>query len=101
MAAWRLTQVDLYRLNHGIVQRMKGHQPPRPGRPPHKDDPPEMVGTTVPKSVNRLLKQLSTTLDRPKSEVLAEAIRAYAALHSYIKHIKKKLDTNHGNYQKL
>ncbi|HYT73506.1 MAG TPA: ribbon-helix-helix domain-containing protein [Vicinamibacterales bacterium] len=51
---------------------------PRRGRPPHTDDPPVMVGTTVPTSINRLLMDLSRRLGRPRSEILADAIRAYA-----------------------
>jgi len=48
------------------------------GRPPHTDDPPVLLSTSIPRSIDRLLRQLSTTLQRPRSELLADAIRAYA-----------------------
>jgi predicted DNA-binding protein len=37
-----------------------------------------MVGTTVPTSIYQLLADLSQRLGRPRSEILADAIRAYA-----------------------
>jgi hypothetical protein len=51
---------------------------PKRGRPAHLDDPPVMVGTTIPKSAAELLKELSERLNRPRSEILADAIRGYA-----------------------
>jgi len=48
-----------------------------------------MVGTTVPTSVLALLKELSERMDRPRSELLADAIRAYARRYGVIiKHMK-------------
>jgi metal-responsive CopG/Arc/MetJ family transcriptional regulator len=37
-----------------------------------------MVGTTIPTSIHTLLDELSQRLQRPRSEVLADAIKAYA-----------------------
>jgi hypothetical protein len=59
------------------------------GRPAHTDDPPRMVGTTVPESVIGLLNQLTIRLERPKSEILSDAIRAYARRYPAKKHMKK------------
>jgi len=50
------------------------------GRPAHKD-PPVRFHTSIPTSANKLLRALSQALDRPFSEVLAEAITAYARNH--------------------
>jgi hypothetical protein len=48
-----------------------------------------MVGTTIPTSVDRLLKDLSSRLSRPRSELLADAIRAYARRFPIAQHMKK------------
>ena len=51
---------------------------PKRGRPPHTDDPPVLLSTSIPTSIDHLLRDLSATLQRPRSELLADAIRAYA-----------------------
>jgi len=48
------------------------------GRPPHLDDPPVALNTTIPESVDLLLRVLSAQTGRPRSELLTEAIRAQA-----------------------
>ena len=48
------------------------------GRPRHIDDPAHQFSTTIPDSVRQLLSDLSEALKRPKSEILTDAIRAYA-----------------------
>jgi hypothetical protein len=58
----------------------------RRGRPPHADDPPVFLGTTIPTSVDKLIREISATLGRPKSEILADAIRGYARRFPNIKH---------------
>lgn len=58
---------------------------PKRGRPAHADDPPVLLSTTIPASSDRLLRELSAKLDRPRSELLAEAIKAYAHLHPILK----------------
>jgi hypothetical protein len=55
------------------------------GRPKHATDPPKLFSTTIPMSVYGLLQELSERLERPKSEVLTEAIRAYAHLHIFLR----------------
>jgi hypothetical protein len=50
----------------------------RLGRPPHTDDPPIFFGTTIPTSIHRLIVELSEELSRTRSQVIAEAIVAYA-----------------------
>ena len=50
----------------------------RRGRPPHTDDPPVFLGTTVPTSIDRLLRNLADRQEQPRSKILADAIRAYA-----------------------
>jgi hypothetical protein len=70
------------------IRCMKTRAGGRRGRPAHLDDPPVMVGTTVPRSVYRLLNDLSVRLNRPKSEILADAIRSYSRRTCVIKHIK-------------
>ena len=50
----------------------------RPGRPAHSDDPPKIFSTTLPESVHELLSDIAKRQKRPKSEILAEAVRAYA-----------------------
>jgi hypothetical protein len=58
---------------------MKRRQPvARRGRPAHTDDPPVLLSTSIPSTVDRILRELSDRLERPRSELLAEAIRAYA-----------------------
>jgi hypothetical protein len=57
---------------------MKRSKTKRRGRPAHADDPPKLFSTTIPTSVYGLLCDVSETQRRPKSEVLADAIRAYA-----------------------
>jgi hypothetical protein len=48
------------------------------GRPRHVDDPAHQFSTTIPDSVRVLLTELSEVQQRPKSEVISDAIRAYA-----------------------
>ena len=48
------------------------------GRPRHLD-PPKMLATNLPTSVYSLLSDLAAALRRTKSQVLTEAIQAYAA----------------------
>jgi hypothetical protein len=57
---------------------MKRKSKPRIGRPPHTDDPPQLFSTTIPESVYGLLRELSEKQNRPKSEILSDALRAYA-----------------------
>ena len=47
------------------------------GRPPNID-PPKLFSTTLPTSVYKLLSDLSEVQHRTKSEVLTDALRAYA-----------------------
>jgi hypothetical protein len=47
------------------------------GRPAHRDDPPKLFSTTIPESVYTLLSAIATMQNRPKSEVLTDALRAY------------------------
>ena len=51
---------------------------PRRGRPAHTDDPPVLLSTSIPTSTDRLLRDMSEKLSRPRSQLLSEAIRAYA-----------------------
>jgi hypothetical protein len=48
------------------------------GRPAHRDDPPILLSTTIPSSIDRLLREISERLQRPRSELLSEAVRALA-----------------------
>ena len=48
-----------------------------PGRPKHTDDPPVILATNIPKSLDRVLREHAKATGRPRSELLAEAIRAY------------------------
>ena len=50
----------------------------RLGRPAHRDDPPKLFSTTIPTSIYEALDELSRKHGRPKSELLTDAIRAYA-----------------------
>jgi hypothetical protein len=59
------------------------------GRPAHTDDPPVLLSTTIPTSIDRLLRDLSTRIGRPRSELVADAVRAYARRFPNIKHIQK------------
>jgi hypothetical protein len=61
------------------------------GRPPHVDDPPVLLSTSIPTSVDRTLRELSAVLGRPRSELLADAIRAYARKYADIKSIRNIL----------
>jgi len=56
----------------------KGEAKSRRGRPRHSDDPPKLFSTTIPESVYKVLDGLARSQGRPKSEILADAIRAYA-----------------------
>lgn len=47
------------------------------GRPPNTD-PPTLFSTTLPTSVYKLLSDLSEAQHRTKSEILTDALRAYA-----------------------
>jgi len=51
------------------------------GRPKHTDDPPVILATTIPKSLDRALREHARVTGRPRSEHLAEAIRAYLNRH--------------------
>jgi hypothetical protein len=57
------------------AKKVKGNR--KPGRPPNLD-PPHLFSTTVPKSIYKLLSQLADAQHRTKSEVLTDALRAYA-----------------------
>jgi len=57
---------------------MKHIAKPQRGRPAHTDDPPVLLSTSIPTTTDRLLRRLSADLKRPRSELLADAIRAYA-----------------------
>jgi hypothetical protein len=59
------------------------------GRPPHADDPPVLLSTSIPTSIDRILRELSAKLGRPRSELLADAITAYARRYADIKSMKK------------
>jgi len=50
----------------------------RLGHPPHTDDPPIFFGTTIPTSTHKLIVELSEELSRTRSQIIAEAILAYA-----------------------
>jgi hypothetical protein len=47
------------------------------GRPKHTDDPPVILATTIPKSLDKALREHAKATGRPRSEHLAEAIRTY------------------------
>jgi hypothetical protein len=49
----------------------------RRGRPPNTD-PPKLFSTTLPESVYKLISDLSEAQHRTKSEILTDALRAYA-----------------------
>jgi hypothetical protein len=55
-----------------VVAKKRG-----PGRPKHKGDPPVVLATTIPKSLDRALREHAKATGRPRSEHLAAAIRAY------------------------
>ena len=57
---------------------MKRRTATRRGRPAHADDPPKLFSTTIPTSVYELLCEVAEIQRRPKSEILTDAIRAYA-----------------------
>jgi hypothetical protein len=61
----------------------------RRGRPPHSDDPPVFLGTTIPRSADNILRELSVRLGRPRSELLAEAIRFLSRRYTKNKHMSK------------
>ena len=48
-----------------------------PGRPKHADDSPVILATTIPKSLDRALREHAKATAKPRSEHLATAIRAY------------------------
>lgn len=52
--------------------------PRKRGRPPHTDDPPKLFSTTIPESAYTLLATLAEAQHRTKSEILTDALRAYA-----------------------
>jgi hypothetical protein len=68
---------------------MKNGTKQKRGRPAHSDDPPVLLSTSIPASADRLLRELSNRLERPRSELLADAIRAYARRYSIIKSMNK------------
>ena len=58
---------------------MKTAQRRKPGRGrPKNIDPPKLFSTTLPESVYDLLGQLAGAQGRTKSEILTDALRAYA-----------------------
>jgi metal-responsive CopG/Arc/MetJ family transcriptional regulator len=59
------------------------------GRPKHADDPPVLLSTSIPQSVDHLLRELSQQLGRPRSELIADAVRAYARRYPELKPMKK------------
>jgi hypothetical protein len=59
------------------------------GRPAHKDDPPVLLSTSIPASADKMLRELSDQIGRPRSELLADAIRAYARRFRTLKSITK------------
>jgi hypothetical protein len=50
---------------------------PKRGRPPNIDRP-KLFSTTLPESIYELLARLADAQHRTKSEILTDAIRAYA-----------------------
>jgi hypothetical protein len=48
-----------------------------PGRPKHADDPPVILATTIPRSLDGALREHAKVTGQPRSEHLAAAIRAY------------------------
>jgi hypothetical protein len=61
------------------------------GRPRHLD-PPKLLATTLPLSVYRLLDDLAEALRRTKSQILVEALQAYAAKYASFLPRHKQLD---------
>ena len=59
-----------------VVSKKRG-----PGRPKHTDDPPVILATTIPKSLDRALREHAKATATPRSEHLAAAIRAYLNRH--------------------
>jgi len=55
--------------------------PRRRGRPPHLDDPPAKLATTIPGSLNLRLRSLAARTGRPVSEHLAKALVSYLKRH--------------------
>jgi hypothetical protein len=47
------------------------------GRPAHVTDPPVLLATTIPESLDRLLREIARETGRPRSEHLVRALRAY------------------------
>lgn len=72
-------------LIRGMLCGMARTPKPKRGRPAHRDDPPVLLSTSIPTSVDRLLRGMSDALGRPRSELLADAIRAYARRYADIK----------------
>lgn len=67
--------------------KAKGAKRQGPGRPKHADKPYPFF-TTIPTSVHELLCDLSEVQHRTKSEILTDALRAYARRFSdQLKHI--------------
>ena len=75
-------------------RRMKSDRPSGAkrgrGRPRHLD-PPKMLATNLPTSVYSLLSDLAAALRRTKSQVLTEAIQAYAAKYAAFLPRRKRL----------
>jgi hypothetical protein len=62
----------------------------RRGRPAHSDDPPVLLATTVPQSVDRVLRELSAKTGRPRSELLSEAVQTLTRRYARIVKLKLK-----------
>jgi len=48
-----------------------------------------LLSTSIPTSVDKMLRELSEEMNRPRSELLADAIRAYARRYPELKSMKK------------
>ena len=64
-------------------------QKPKRGRPAHTDDPPVLLSTSIPGSVDRILRELAVRSGRPRSELIADAVLAYARRFLELKSMKK------------
>ncbi len=60
----------------GVAKKKRG-----PGRP-KRDDPPKMLATTIPESLYDAFRAFAKASDRPQSEHLADALRAYLKKHT-------------------
>ena len=60
-----------------MTKTAKRTKPRGRGRPPNLD-PPKLFSTTLPESVYELLCDLADAQHRTKSEILTDALKAYA-----------------------